>query len=94
MTVGFVAFHYPAPAHFEEFVDRVRKVREVMRSAPGCLAVDCWVSAEGDAVISTGQWESEEACAASFAAVASADVDVEFDERECRPRHIVKLLSV
>ncbi|MFI7002278.1 antibiotic biosynthesis monooxygenase family protein [Nocardia sp. NPDC050175] len=94
MTVGFVAFHYPRPSHFDEFVGRVRKVRDVLSSAPGCLSVECWISADGEAVVSTGQWESDEAFAASFAAVATADVDVTFDERECRPRQIVKLSSV
>ena len=37
-----------------------------------------------------GPWESDEAFAASFAAVRDADVDV-FDERERRPRQIFKL---
>jgi hypothetical protein len=38
-----------------------------------------------------GPWESDEAFAASFAAVRDADVDVVFDERERRPRQIFKL---
>lgn len=93
MTVGFVAFHYPEPEHFEDFVVRVRKVRDVLRSARGCLSVDCWVTTDGDAVVSTGQWESDEAFAGSFAALGQADVDVAFDERERRPRQIFKLSS-
>ncbi|MFI9504361.1 antibiotic biosynthesis monooxygenase [Nocardia sp. NPDC052566] len=93
MTVGFVAFHYPEPAYFEEFVERVHRVRDVLESAPGCLSVECWVTSEGDAVVSTGQWDSADAYAASFAAVARADVDVAFDERECRPRQIFTLSS-
>ncbi|MEU0501204.1 antibiotic biosynthesis monooxygenase [Nocardia sp. NPDC005998] len=94
MTVGFVAFHYPRPEHFDDFVSRVHKVAAAMRSAPGCLSVDCWISTDGDdAVVSTGQWESEEAFAASFAAVAAAQVDVTFDDREHRPRQIFRLAA-
>ncbi|WP_062989367.1 antibiotic biosynthesis monooxygenase family protein [Nocardia anaemiae] len=94
MTVGFVAFHYPRPEDFDDFVNRVRNVAAVLRSVPGCLSADCWVSTDGDdAVVSTGQWESDEAFAASFATVAAADVDVTFDERERRPRQIFKLAS-
>jgi quinol monooxygenase YgiN len=94
MTVGFVAFHYPRPEHFDDFVARVHKVGAVLRSVPGCLSVDSWVTTDGDdAVVSTGQWESEDAFAASFAAVAAAEVDVTFDDREHRPRQIYKLAS-
>lgn len=94
MTVGFVAFHYPRPEHFDDFVARVHTVAAVLRSVPGCLSADCWESADGaDAVVSTGQWESEEAFAASFAAVAAAEVDVAFDDREHRPRQIFKLAA-
>jgi len=91
MTVGFVAAHYPQPAHFDEFVARVHQVADVLRSTPGCLSAECWVTADRDAVVSIAQWESDEAFVASFAAVRDADVDVVFDERERRPRHIFKL---
>lgn len=91
MTVGFVAAHYPQPTHFDEFVARVHKVAEVLRSTPGCLSAECWVTADGDAVVSIAQFESDKAYAASFAAVRDADVDVMFDERERRPRQIFKL---
>lgn len=89
--VGMVAFHYPHAAYREEFVSRVHQVRDVMLRTPGCLSAECWVS--GDAVISIVQWESEEARAASLAAVEQADVDVTYDERESRPREIVPLVA-
>jgi quinol monooxygenase YgiN len=91
MTVGFVAVHYPQPAHFDEFVGRVHQVADVLRSTPGCRSVECWVTSDGDAVVSTGQWESDEALAASFAAARDAEVDVTFDERERRPRQVFTL---
>ena len=87
MTVGFVAAHYPQPTHFDKFVARVQQVAEVLRSTPGCLSAECWVTISGDAVVSTAQWESDEAFTASFAAVRDAGMDVTFDERERQPRH-------
>ncbi|BAU83981.1 hypothetical protein SLA_3067 [Streptomyces laurentii] len=93
MKVGMVAHHYPHPSHREEFVARVRRVAEVFRQAPGCLAADCWLSADGEAVVSTVQWESEEARDASLVSLGAAGVDVEFDEREVRPREIVPLVA-
>ncbi|MEV4128206.1 antibiotic biosynthesis monooxygenase family protein [Nocardia sp. NPDC049707] len=94
MTVGFVGLHYPRPEDFDDFVARVRQVAEVMRSTPGCLSADCWITTDGDdAVVSTAQWESDAAFAASFAAIVAAEVDVTFDERERRPRQIIKLAS-
>ncbi|MEU8912746.1 hypothetical protein [Streptomyces nigrescens] len=39
------------------------------------------------------QWESEEASAASFATVAAAGLDLAYDERESRPREIVRLAA-
>ncbi|WP_037312402.1 antibiotic biosynthesis monooxygenase [Amycolatopsis orientalis] len=93
MTVGFVATHYPHPDHHDAFVSRVHRVAEALRSTPGCLSAECWVTAAGDAVVSIARWESEAAQAASMQALGSADVDVAFDEREVRPREIVQLVS-
>ncbi|MFF4605089.1 antibiotic biosynthesis monooxygenase family protein [Streptomyces sp. NPDC001339] len=92
MKVGMVAHHYPHPAHREEFISRVHRVGEVFRQTPGCLSAECWVS--GDAVVSIVQWESEEASAASFAVVqATAELDLAYDDRESRPREIVRLTA-
>jgi quinol monooxygenase YgiN len=93
MKVSMVASHYPHPSHHEEFVARVQQVRSVFRQAPGCLAADCWVSADGKAVVSTVQWESEEARDASFASLRAAGLDTDYDERETRPREIVQLVA-
>ncbi|MGW4410832.1 antibiotic biosynthesis monooxygenase family protein [Nonomuraea sp. NPDC004702] len=89
--VAMIATHYPHAAHREEFVERVRKVAEAFRSTPGCLSAECWLSAE--AVVSIVRWESDEAFAASLAALGAADLDVAFDEREARPREIVRLAA-
>lgn len=91
MKVGMVASHYPHPASREEFISRVHQVAEEFRRTPGCISADCWVTAE--AVVSIVQWESEEASNASFAAVQAAGLDLAFDERESRPREIVRLLA-
>jgi quinol monooxygenase YgiN len=93
MKVGFVAVHYPHTAHREAFIARVQSAAEVMRPTPGCLSADCWVTADGDAVVSTAQWESEDALASSFAIARAAGVDFDVDERESRPRQILRLLS-
>jgi quinol monooxygenase YgiN len=93
MKVGLVALHYPRPEHLEEMISRVRQAADVMAATPGCLAVDCWVSEDGQAVVTTGQWESEQALTAGFAAVRAAGVDFGYDERESRPRGVFKLVS-
>jgi quinol monooxygenase YgiN len=91
--VGFVATHYPHAAHQAEFVARVQHAAYVLRSTPGCLSADCWLTADGDAIVSTAQWESEEAQAASLATARAAGVDFDYDERETRPRDIIRLVS-
>jgi quinol monooxygenase YgiN len=93
MKTGMVALHYPHIAHREDFLSRVRRVAEVFRSTAGCLSADYWVTVAGDVVVSIVQWESEAASAASLAAVQAADVDIDFDERESRPREILRLVS-
>jgi quinol monooxygenase YgiN len=93
MKVGLVALHYPRPEHREEMISRVHRAAEVMAAAPGCLAVDCWVSGDGQAVVTTGQWDSEQTLMAGFAAVRTAGVDFDYDERESRPREVVRLIS-
>ncbi|GAA3262378.1 putative quinol monooxygenase [Nonomuraea helvata] len=91
MKIGMVASHYPHAAHREEFIARVHRVAEEFRRTPGCLSAECWLS--DDAVISIVQWESENALTASLATVQAAGLDLAYDEREARPREIVRLMA-
>ncbi|MGW3492463.1 antibiotic biosynthesis monooxygenase [Streptomyces sp. NPDC001020] len=94
MSFGFVAFHYPKPEHVQEFVDRTHRVREVLATQPGFLRAEPWVTPEGDAVVTTGEFDSQQAFQAAFAAVArELGSAVAFDEREVKPRQIHTLLS-
>ncbi|GAA0252116.1 hypothetical protein GCM10010492_60740 [Saccharothrix mutabilis subsp. mutabilis] len=93
MQYGMVAFHYPHPAHREDFLGRVRQVADVFRAVPGCLSAEGWFAPDSGAVVSVVRWESEEAFQAGFAAVRTADVDVAFDDRESKPREIHRLVS-
>ncbi|HWG60861.1 MAG TPA: antibiotic biosynthesis monooxygenase [Streptosporangiaceae bacterium] len=93
MKVGLVALHYPRPEHRDEMISRVRRAAEVVAATRGCLSVDCWVSDDGQTVVTTGQWKSERALMAGFAAVQNAGVDFDYDERESRPREVVRLVS-
>jgi quinol monooxygenase YgiN len=92
MKVGPVALHFPRPEYWDEMISRVHRAAAVMAAAPGCLVVDCWVSEDHQAVVTTGQWESEQALRAGFAAVRTAGVDFDYDERESRPRQVFPLV--
>ncbi len=65
------------------FIFRVHQAAEGLAATPGCLEVDCWQSEDNQAVVSTGQWESEQAFMAGLAAAHAAGVDFDYDEREC-----------
>ncbi|MHA4820068.1 antibiotic biosynthesis monooxygenase [Streptomyces aculeolatus] len=93
MPVGFVAFHYPRPEHFEGFVARAHKVGETFQSRAGCLSAEVWATPAGDAVVTTGRFESEAAYHAALTAVRGLGEVVAFDERELKPRNVVILLS-
>ncbi|GGV02499.1 hypothetical protein GCM10010211_82310 [Streptomyces albospinus] len=94
MSFGFVAFHYPAAEHFEEFVGTCHQVAEALRQQPGFLSVGVWVTPDGEAVVTTGAFESEE----TFR--ATADVAREMgatpdglSDLEVRPREVHFLVS-
>jgi quinol monooxygenase YgiN len=93
MKVGLVAVHYPRREHWDEMIARVHRAAEVLAATPGCLAVDCWLSEDNQAVVTTGQWESEQARKAGFSAARTAGVDFDYDEREFRPREVFILTS-
>jgi heme-degrading monooxygenase HmoA len=93
MKVGLVAVHYPRREHWDEMISRVHRAAEVLAAMPGCLAVDCWLSEDKQAVVTTGQWESEQARTAGFSAARTAGVDFAYDERESRPREVFRLIS-
>jgi hypothetical protein len=78
-------FHYPSHEFHDEMLRRVGQAAEFIASSPGCLEADCWLTEDGQAIVSTGQWESEEAFRAGFAAARAAGIDFRYDEREVRP---------
>lgn len=90
MAYGFVAFHYPRPDCFAEFVDRTHQVEAALGASPGCLSVEVWATPDGDAVVSTGRFTSEDAFRAAFAQVRDLDAVV-YDDRERKPRQIIPL---
>ncbi|MEV0586693.1 antibiotic biosynthesis monooxygenase [Nonomuraea sp. NPDC050310] len=92
MKVGMIAHHYPHPDHRDAFVARVQDVAAFFRARPGCLSAECWLT--DDAVVSIVRWESDAAFAASFASVGEATgLDVAYDDREVRPREIIRLVE-
>jgi quinol monooxygenase YgiN len=93
MTVRVLAFHYPAPEHRAEMVERIQRAVEVMRSAPGFIDADCWLEEDGDAVVATGTFESKEQWLQTVRSVAAADIDFDYDERELKPRQVRLLLE-
>ena len=94
MTIGFVAFHYPQPEYFEEFTERVSQVAEILRRRPGCRSARAGVSTDGDAVVSTVEFDTRDALDSAFAASGAqlAALTV-FDERERKPRQVINLQS-
>ena len=91
MKVGLVAVHYPRDVYRDELIDLFKHAAEVMRQTPGCLGTECWVNTADGSIVTTGRWESDEALNASFAAAGASTAQ---DERESRPRDIVKLIEV
>jgi hypothetical protein len=91
--VMLVAWHYPYAEHREEMIQRVRDAAEVFRSTSGCLAADVWLDDESGAVVATGRFDSDDAVRRSFAAVTTSDVDFDPDERESRPRAVMRLVA-
>jgi heme-degrading monooxygenase HmoA len=87
MAFGFVAYHYPAPEHLEEFVADCHQVADAMRVQPGFLSVGVWVTPDGEAVVTTGSYESEEAfrATAELAREMGATADG-LSELEIKPR--------
>ena len=94
MTVGFVAFHYPQPEAFEEFTARVRQVAEILAHQPGCRSARAWATTDGDAVVSTVEFDSQDVFDAAFAATREQLTPLAvFDERERKPRQVFNLQS-
>ncbi|WP_336053453.1 putative quinol monooxygenase [Streptomyces sp. CA2R101] len=94
MSFGFVAFHYPAAEHVEAFVGRCHEVAEATRRQPGFLSVGVWVTPDGDAVVTTGAFESEEAFRAASAVGREMGATPDgLSELEVRPREVHFLVS-
>lgn len=90
---GFIAYHYPRPDQFADFVERTRLVRETLLSHSGCLSVDIWAAPDSEAVVTTGTFDSLDAYQRAFGEAQAMGDTVAFDEREVKPREIVSLVS-
>ncbi|MER7756700.1 antibiotic biosynthesis monooxygenase [Kitasatospora sp. NPDC097643] len=94
MAYGFVAYHYPAPEHVEEFVGRCHQVADVIRTQPGFLSVGVWVTPDGEAVVTTGAFESEEAFRATSDAARELGATPDgLSDLEVKPRQVHFLVS-
>lgn len=91
MTFAFLAFHHPRPEHFEEFVERTHRVAAALRTAQGCLSTEVWATADGDAVVTMGRFDSEDAYHSAFRTLSGLGDVVSFDDRERKPRQILSL---
>jgi len=92
MNFRIVAFHYPKAEHHDEMVRRCGRAAEVMATSPGCLDVEVWKEESGGAVVTTGKFESKEACMYALRK-AAAEADIQFDDRESRPREVHNLIE-
>jgi hypothetical protein len=93
MAVRVLAFHYPAPEHRVEMVERIKRAVEVMRGCPGFIDADCWLEEDGDAVVATGTFESKGQWLQAMRTVAGAGIDFDYDERELKPREVQLLVE-
>lgn len=93
MSIGFIAYHYPRPEHFAEFVERTRVVRETLQGQPGCRSIEIWATPDRDAVITSGSFESEQDYQRAFGVARGLGDPVVFDDRERKPREVVTLVS-
>lgn len=48
--IGFIAIHYPQPAHRANFIARVQSAADAMSPTPGCLSATCSVHLRRDIV--------------------------------------------
>ena len=87
MSVCMIAFHYPQPALFDDFVTRVERVAQAFRSSGRCVSAQCWATCDRDAVVSIVTWESDQARTSSMAALQRADVDVASIVRQLRTKY-------
>lgn len=89
MSFGFIAFHYPAPEHLDEFAASCHDVADAARLQPGFESVGVWVTTNGEAIVTTGWFESEKAF--QDAAAIGAEMDATPDgisDLEVKPREV------
>lgn len=92
MSVGFVAFHYPAAQHFEGFVERTRQGRDLLQTCAGLEDVQIWATPDRDAVITTVRFQTTAQLRAAFADPRVSTITI-YDDRERASRKIIDVVS-
>lgn len=94
MSTGFIAYHYPEPEHFADFVEGTKIVRDTFGSQPGCRTAKIWATTDNDAVITSATFDTERQYQDAFAVVQGLGGTIDFDAFERKPREILAVEGI
>ena len=91
MRFLYLALHYPRPQHTQNLLAAMGDLGAAMRGLPGLIEATAWLEKDGQRIVATSIWESEEAFNRAIPVIQKAVKDVPFTEWEQRPRELFQL---
>ncbi len=86
MRFLYLAIHYPKEDHLADLLGAMGHLRQALEPVPGMVEATAW--SDGERVVATSIWVSNEAFVAARPLIASAIAGVPFGEWEARERQL------
>jgi quinol monooxygenase YgiN len=91
MRFLYLALHYPRQEHTQNLLTAMGDLGAAMRGAPGLIEATAWLEKDGQRIVATSIWESEETFNRAISVIQGAVKDVPFADWEQRPRELFQL---
>lgn len=91
MKFLYLAIHYPRPEHRSELLEAMTGLGRVLDQLESLIEANAWHEQDGDRIVATSTWVSEEAFRKAMPVIGASIRDVPFAEWEARPRELYRL---
>ena len=91
MSFLYLAIHHPYPEHREELLTAMDRLGAALAKVPGMQEARAWAEKDGNRIVATSVWESEETFLEALSVISGAVKDVPFAKWEARPRELYRL---
>ncbi len=91
MRFLYLALHYPRQGHEQDLLGSMRALAAAIKGVPGLIEATAWLEKDGQRIVATSIWATEESFTKAVPIIQQAVQDVPFSDWEMKPRELFRL---